>query len=157
MGCYWGEIDADQRFVGVGVAVREALYFAWTLVALRSNPAFLLVDVATTMRDKRRGASPRDAYFFLALYVLAPEKFVMLVGFGNHNMGRYDKFFVIPWIILSTLGGVLGDLCGVLALVDVVVRWLEGGSMLAALAVGYGATTLGALTWAIWLFARQRG
>jgi|EP01047_Picozoa_sp_COSAG01_P005656 hypothetical protein len=130
LGCYWGEIDRWQRRFGVAVAVREAMYFATTLLALRLNPAFLLVDVPASVRND-------ETYTFLAMYVLAPEKFVASAVFSNGGLGCSGNMGC-----LSGLGGLLLDFCGVGAL----VAGLVGGSLPVALAVGYGATALGGLT-----------
>ena len=100
-----------------------------------ANPSFLLVDVAATVRDTGF-ESFYCGYGFLALYVLAPEKFVAMAAFGRGDM-----------FALSVAGGVLLDLCGVGAL----VAGLAGGVLPAALAVGYAATALGGLC-AIGLF-----
>ena len=51
LAMHWGDIDAAQRVFGVGVAVREALYFLSTCVCLWTNPAFLLVDIGATVRS----------------------------------------------------------------------------------------------------------
>ena len=116
--------------------MREALYLLTTLVALKHNPAFLLVDVGATVRYK--GKVGGSGYSFLALYVLAPEKFVAVAALHEGGLG---------WeivVVLALLGGALLDLCGVGAL----IAGLAAGSLPGALAVGYAATTLGAL-WVI--------
>ena len=74
-------------------------------------------------------------YFFLAWYVLAPEKFVALAAFEKGGLGNGVL------AVLTVLGGLLLDLCGVGAL----VAGLAGGVLPAALAVGYAATALGGL------------
>ena len=109
-----------------------------TLVALCANPSFLLVDVAASVRDD---TGVLGGYGFLALYVLAPEKFVARAAFGMGGLGKDGL------IALSVVGGPLLDLCGVGAL----VAMLAGGELIAALAVGYIATALGGL-WFIGLF-----
>ena len=76
-----------------------------------------------------------DGYGFLAMYVLAPEKFVAFAAF---TPGGLDNDVLAP---LIALGGLLLDLCGVGAL----VAGLAGGVLPAALAVGYAATALGGL------------
>ena len=86
------------------------------------------------MRDT--GSDPfYRGHGFLALYVLAPEKFVAFAAF---DMGGLDNDDLAERIVF---GGVLLDLCGVGAL----VAGLAGGVLPAALAVGYAATALGGL------------
>ena len=69
----WDEISVLQRFLGVVVALREAIYVLLTLVCIRFNPAYLLVDTAATWRN-----DPYVALIFTLLYVLSPEKYVWL-------------------------------------------------------------------------------
>ena len=109
--------------------MREALYLLSVLACTWANPAFLLVDVGASVRDTVGAVKGYGGYVFLAMYVLAPEKFVASAAFeGGH-------------IYLITFGGVLLDLCGVGAL----VAMLAGGELITALAVGYAATALGGL------------
>ena len=155
-GAYWPELNGWQRGFGGAVAAREALYFLTTAAALHYNPAFLLVDVAATVRDKEAGenywghAAPCvcGGYAFLAMYVLAPEKFVALaLGLGR---GSWSADCCLGgsclgdlWVLLL-VGGALLDLCGVAAL----VAGLHSLAGLApALAVGYGVAALGT----VWL------
>ena len=132
-GAYWAGLDGWQKGFGAAVAVREALYVLATLVGLAYNPAFLLVDVGASVRDKD-GDFP--GYVFLGLYVLAPEKFVAVAAFFE---GGADKEGLG---VLLAFGGVLLDLCGVAALV---AGLLSPAGLAPALAVGYGATALGGL------------
>jgi hypothetical protein len=132
--CFYDQIDGAQRGFGWAVAVREALYLLTTLAALYANPAFLLVDVGASVRDTK-GEVVTRGYAFLAMYVLAPEKFV---AFAAYDTGGLDWVFVMR---LALLGGPLLDLCGVGAL----IAGLAAGSLPGALAVGYAATTLGGL------------
>jgi len=98
-----------------------------------ANPSFLLVDVAASVRDTANAAA--GGYSFLAVYVLAPEKFVAVAAFDEGGLDN-DTLIGLIW-----LGGLLLDLCGVGAL----VAGLAGGVLPAALAVGYAATALGGL------------
>ena len=59
-------MDKWQIFFGAAVAVREALYLLTTLAGLAYNPAFLLVDVAASVRDKKSGGIT-GGYTFLAM------------------------------------------------------------------------------------------
>eukprot|EP01047_Picozoa_sp_COSAG01_P049751 COSAG01_NODE_4960_length_4589_cov_2.312249_5_plen_394_part_00 len=150
LGCHWTELDAVQRGFGAAVAVREVLYIAATLLGLCANPAFLLVDVGASVRDTdQAGAS--GGWPFLALYALAPEKYVMMAAFGRsglkvaglqevngldfgyfRNNGRCAAISIVGVVGLLDLAAVGGLVAGL------AVRNLPP-----ALAVGYGATALG--------------
>jgi hypothetical protein len=152
--CYWAELDGWQQGFGAAVAVREALYVLTTLAGVAYNPAFLLVDVGATVRDKDADninigyvigyvggvyvypRKTRGGYVFLGLYVLAPEKFVAQAAFGKGGADKEDLYYLL------VVGGVLLDLCGVAALA---VGLLSPAGLEPALAVGYGATVLGGL------------
>ena len=69
----WPELSSLQRTLGLLVALREVIYVALTLVCVRVNPAFLLVDTAATWRKE-----PLIALTFTLVYVISPEKFVWL-------------------------------------------------------------------------------
>ena len=131
--CLWDDLDIWQILFGSVVAVREALYVLTTLAELRYNPAFLLVDVGASVRDRD---SDLGGYTFLGMYVLAPEKFVAMAAFEE---GGGDKECVAKVIVF---GGVLFDLCGVAALV---AGLLSPNGLEPALAIGYSATALGGL------------
>ena len=87
-----------------------------------------------------RDGTNDGGYGFLALYVLAPEKFVAMAALDEGGLDDEDLSGLIFF------GGVLLDLCGVGAL----VAMLAGGELIAALAVGYAATALGGLCF-IWI------
>ena len=126
-----------QKGFGWAVAAREALYLLTTLVALRLNPAFLLVDVGAPVRDTT--SSSLSGYSSLAFYVLAPDKFV---AFAVYDENRLDSVRALAAFVFS--GGMLLDLCGVGAL----IAGLAAGSLPGALAVGYVASTLAGLFFA---------
>ena len=144
---HWGDIDAAQRVFGVGVAVREALYFLSTCVCLWTNPAFLLVDIGATVRsDEEVHENPAgNGYPFLLLYVVAPEKFVAmaLFGWGNHDeiplLGCGDRAWAGG---LYSVGCLLLDVCSVGAL----VAGLVSARLPAGLAIGYTATAVAMLS-----------
>ena len=143
---HWGDIDAAQRVFGVGVAVREALYFLSTCVCLWTNPAFLLVDIGATVRSDEQvpGNPAGSGYPFLLLYVVAPEKFVAMALFG---WGNSDD---IPLLgvsrdgagIFYSVGCLLLDVCSVGAL----VAGLVSARLPAGLAIGYTATAVAMLS-----------
>eukprot|EP01043_Picozoa_sp_COSAG02_P024659 COSAG02_NODE_1355_length_13099_cov_10.562923_4_plen_387_part_00 len=123
-----GDLDGLQRWLGGFVLLREVLYLLAVVVCAWVNPAFLLVDVAASVRSDGSGVD--GGYRFLAMYVVAPEKYVLsaLVPDG-------------PLIFFGFLLGLLLDLCGLGAL----GAGLAAGDLPPALAVGYTVTALGAL------------
>ena len=132
-----------QRWLGGFVLLREALYLLTVVACARVNPAFLLVDVAASVRDKG-GDKLEGGYTFLAMYVVAPEKYVglaLLGGGGLDNKGL--------WLPVVLYLGPLLDLCGLGAL----GAGLGAGGLPPALAVGYTVTALGALFMAWMLVA----
>ena len=112
--------------------MREAVYLLSVLACTWVNPAFLLVDVGASVRDTE-AASVECGYSFLALYVLAPEKFVAMALFDHRGLG--PDLWKDPIYGLALL-----DLCGLGAL----GAGLGSGSLPPALAVGYSATALAA-------------
>ena len=77
-------------------AGREALYLLTTLAALWCNPAFLLVDVAASVRDTA-GYGFEKGYAFLGTYVLAPEKFVANAAFGEGG-ANHESVVGLLWL-----------------------------------------------------------
>ena len=111
-----GEIDGLQRCLGGFVLLREALYVLAVVACAWVNPAFLLVDVAASVRDE--GAEDLDkGYAFLAMYVVAPEKYVAMALFGEGGLGMLDVL-----IAATVLLGPLLDLCGLGALIHSEVK-----------------------------------
>ena len=72
-------LEPVQRWLGGFVLLREALYLLAVGACAWVNPAFLLVDVAASVRDEGGGGG----YGFLAMYVVAPEKYVRRVSFDQ--------------------------------------------------------------------------
>ncbi len=142
---YFPTLEPLQRWLGGFVLLREALYLLAVVACAWVNPAFLLVDVAASVRGPSHDGL-EGGYAFLAMYVLAPEKYVALALFGK---GGLDSCLVIPVVILL---GPLLDLCGLGAL----GAGLGAGGLPPALAVGYTVTALGALFMA-WMFVVEAG
>eukprot|EP01043_Picozoa_sp_COSAG02_P073651 COSAG02_NODE_14407_length_1276_cov_0.753611_1_plen_137_part_00 len=78
-----------------------------------------------------------SGYTFLAMYIVAPEKFVALVLFYSLK----SPPILCGNMLVTVFGGALLDLCGLAAL----GAGLGAGNSPLALAVGYSATALGAL------------
>lgn len=146
------EIDALQLHLGLAVALRELGYLVSTLLCTWINPAFLLVDVNSSVQDYSRSnygwleklGTPTDGLICMLMYVLAPEKFVGLALFdkGGLNTVR-EHSFTNRWALRFTwLYGMLStclDLCGIAAL----MAGVGSGMLPLPLAVGYTVTALG--------------
>ena len=128
-----GGLDGLQLWLGGFVAVREALYTLMVVACTWVKPTFLLVDVGASVREDTENDGFNGGYGFLAMYVVAPEKFVSLALLG----ARY----YLSGGFLIMLGGGLLDLCGLAAL----GAGLAAGSLPLALAIGYSVTALGVL------------
>jgi hypothetical protein len=128
-------LEPLQRWLGGFVLLREALYLLFVVACAWVNPAFLLVDVAATVRDEEAGA-PMGGYSFLAMYVVAPEKYVGVALFEKGGLDKNGLAVAVVYIL-----GPLLDLCGLGAL----GAGLGAGALAPALAVGYTVTALGAL------------
>jgi hypothetical protein len=136
-------LEPVQRWLGGFVLLREALYLLAVVACAWVNPAFLLVDVAASVRDEGEDGERIifHGYAFLGMYVFAPEKYV-----ANALL---DLNLADP--IVSTFGPLL-DLCGLGAL----SCGLGAGGLPLALAVGYTVTALGAL-WLAWFVVVEMG
>ena len=115
---YWHSLPFLQLILGCVVLFREVVYILLTLVAIRVNPAFLLVDSSATFQSSG---------WNLLLYVVCPEKFVYFCLGVRTN---------VPLLIL-----ILCDLSGIAALVAAI----QSGVTPVPLMIGYGITTLGGL------------
>jgi hypothetical protein len=68
-----GELDDVQLLFGGLVAVREALYLLMVCACTYAYPAFLLVNVGASVKNRGQRASfELGGYSFLAVYCLAP-------------------------------------------------------------------------------------
>ncbi len=128
---YWGELGWWQHLFGGIVGVREVLYLAGTVGVAVIQPSFLLVDVV---------ASWKEAPGWVVMYVLAPEKMVFQALAMSPKIADTCWAPVIGGIGLA--GTILTDLCAIGALAAA----LHSGVTPPALMVGYGMTTLAAVT-----------
>eukprot|EP01046_Picozoa_sp_COSAG06_P058800 COSAG06_NODE_11937_length_1444_cov_107.174721_1_plen_155_part_10 len=118
----YSALEPMQQVLGYIVAVREAQYLLCVLMCTLTKPAFLLVDIVATVRDEDYGFS------FLAVYVIAPEKFVtyaFLIDDAKDSTKDFMKNGVLCGMAL--------DMCAVMALVVA----LGAGNAPPALLVGY--------------------
>jgi len=119
-----------QLWLGAFVAVREALYIAMVAVAAFRNPAFLLVDMAATVED--------NGPLYLIIYVVSPEKFVM-VSLVGYCPAQQAPLFTRWWISGTLWGGILFfDACGVAA----ISAAFGVGNPPVALVLGYSVTAV---------------
>jgi len=137
----FSDLDRAQQVLGSLVAVREGVYALSVLACVAVNPAFLLVNARATARDEDNVGEVEAGYGWLAMYVLAPEKFVV--------MALTDEGGCFMWTWFLCVGPLL-DLCGMAAL----GAGLGAGHLPPPLAVGYSVTTAGALVVAA-LFIRE--
>eukprot|EP01047_Picozoa_sp_COSAG01_P038736 COSAG01_NODE_3159_length_6488_cov_8.505400_5_plen_627_part_00 len=135
VGAFSG-LDTAQQVLGSLVGVREGAYALSVLACVAVNPAFLLVDVGATVRDEDGAEAPEGGYGWLAMYAVAPEKFVVFALTGK---GGLDKEAI--GVVWAALISPLLDLCGMAAL----GAGLGAGHLPPPLAVGYSITTAGAL------------
>ena len=123
-------LEPMQKVLGYLVAVREGQYLLCVLMCTLVKPEFLLVDIVETVRDKAYG------FFFLAVYVIAPEKFVTY-AFLIDDAKESTTAFMHSGILC----GMVLDLCAVMAFAAA----LGAGNVPPALLVGYMVTSLGML------------
>lgn len=118
---FWDLLDNVQQILGLIVAVREAIFFFMILLCTFRNPAFLLVDIRASCTQQ----AP-----LVAVYVIAPEKFIYLCL----NCCRADLLNAVGILVLSIL-----DIAGMVAFV-----WaIAVHKMYAPMMIGYAITTLG--------------
>jgi hypothetical protein len=87
-------LEPLQRWLGGFVLLREALYLLFVVACAWVNPAFLLVDVAASVRDEgARGEQGGNT--FLAMYVLAPEKYVATALFYSGGLDKEGLVFPV--------------------------------------------------------------
>ena len=128
----FSDLDTAQQVLGSLVAFREGVYALSVVACVVVNPAFLLVDMGATVREQD------DGMLVLVMYVVAPEKYVVL---ALTNAGGLDKEnFGALWVFIASP---LLDLCGMAALGAGLGA--GPGKLPPPLAVGYSITTAGAL------------
>jgi hypothetical protein len=121
-----GMIDRLQLvFAGI-LAVRMALSIAVTLTTLKVNPAFLLVDLAATVRQKDAVPAWDGGWAAVLMYVLCPEKFVAFALVDMGGLGHPDFLPPLAFasIVLDLVAGVGGVVCGTLSGVLPAELWL---------------------------------
>ena len=116
---YYLNIDSTQKYLGIAVAIREAIYVLLILYGLYHKPTFLLVDMIAMWNNEQRN---------FWMFVLAPEKFVFEAVIDIPNCTREILLIVL----------VLLDVCGIAALISACIT----GSMFPPLMVGYSVTCI---------------
>ena len=128
---YYLNIDSTQKYLGIAVAIREAIYVLLILYGLYHKPTFLLVDMIAMWNNEQRN---------FWMFVLAPEKFVFKAVIDSSNCSFKtaccDCARVIFFIVL-----VLLDVCGIAALITACIT----GFVFPPLMVGYSVTCIAAL------------
>ena len=134
-------LDNVQLILGIGVAVREAVYLLATLACVVTRPTFLVIDVAATVRQRSTATNYYGrGWPFLSLYVASPDKVVVSVlAYAAIDTKKHSWAGHIP-LVFGVFSGIF-DLCGVAAL----SAGFASGVMPLELAVGYAATALSAL------------
>ena len=125
--------DAMPVLVFALLSVRQGLHILIVLLCVCANPAFLLVDVGASMQDEAGGHPWTSGYSFLAMYVVAPEKFVALALFEKGGLNILDGEALRCCALL--------DLCWLAAL----GAGLSAGNLPPVLVAGYGAIALAAV------------
>jgi hypothetical protein len=137
---HYADFDSLQRGFGVAVGVREAGYLLTTLLCACANPAFLLVNVGTSVRSKEK----YDVRFLL-VYVFAPEKFVVS-AFHSTCASKSDREYedgcdAIPgYLCLAKL--FLVSLCLDLCSVGALVASVRSVTVPLPLVLGYAMTAI---------------
>lgn len=78
-------MDTPQKIFGAIVALRELVYFMLVTLCVWFKPAFLLVHVGASTSSPRSDFNSGGS--FLAMYLMAPEKFVAAVLFQERGLG----------------------------------------------------------------------
>ena len=124
---YYLDIDSTQKYLGIAVAIREAIYVLLILYGLYHKPTFLLVDMIAMWNNEQRN---------FWMFVLAPEKFVFKAVIDIDSSNCSGPCNVIFFIVL-----VLLDVCGIAALITACIT----GFVFPPLMVGYSVTCIAAL------------
>ena len=125
LGVYYCSLGDDQhRFIGMVVAVREALYLVSTLLALWLNPAYLLMELGSVWKDELEGPvstnyCSRSVDLKIlkrwTLYLLAPHQYVArCLGRGIRSTRARGCVNIL--LLFTTLALILADLVSALAL-----------------------------------------
>ena len=121
---FWDLLDKVQQILGFMVAIREAIYFILTIIALFVGPVFLMPDIKATWTELFDLDHQLDGKILVIMYVIAPEKYVFTY------IGRYIIFIFIL---------ILMDMCGFVALI-----WaISIKNIYIPLIIGYTITTIG--------------
>ena len=141
---YWNLLVEAQQTLGLIVGIREALYWLMTIMALCRNPSYLLVDLKATWNGISRTFPNSTIFgpcFQVALYVLAPEKYVAIALVKRNRCEELAGGILIgAFLPLLDLAGMIG-FCWAFAVHNVFIPMIIGYSvtMIAALfLLGWG-------------------
>lgn len=132
---YSTEISSLQLIFGILVACREVIYVLLTIMALFTNPSFLLVNLSANWDNEIAWSHLLcNPLRYLIIYVTAPEKFVCYCAFRNPTEDKQCSiFFPVVLVLIFLL-----DVCGVVALIIAIAR----NETPISLMIGYGFTAL---------------
>ena len=146
LGICYCTLDDDQRCLGLIVVVREVAYVLSTLLALRLNPAYLLLELDPVLKPAEGSCGCTvdwDAAKWV-LYLLAPHHYVTgcLVRWAK-GAGRKFVAWLLSLVIFLQFAA---DCASAFALAAL----LEQPSPFVALAIGYMLTTAGLVAMGGW-------
>jgi hypothetical protein len=110
--------DEVPDIMFVLLSVRQGLHVLCVLLCTCVNPAYLLVDICASVGKQadhygRGYAHPERGCTFLAMYVLAPDKFVAMALFGYDHAGFAGLFAFCSSLLdlcaLAALGSGIGE------------------------------------------------
>ena len=142
-------IGDPQKWLGLVVAVREAIYLLMICQCTYRMPSFLLINVHASVLGITNGDAVKQGGIFLGLIILAPEKFVAQVLFNpggldvNSSVNRMSQYprrqeqARIHRLYFATLG--VGFVIDWVAISAIVVGYWEG-QLPWSLSVGYLVT-----------------
>ncbi len=75
LSIYWNDLEGSFQWLAGAVALRELLYVIGCCLAAYVHPAYLLCDMRASLNYRH---ASKESTFWVVLYTLAPEKFVVL-------------------------------------------------------------------------------
>jgi hypothetical protein len=138
-GAYYCSLDGIAAFgftvrgLGIVVAVREATYLVYTILALWLNPAFLLLELESVLQPVEDHEALLQQW---VLYLLAPNHYVTMCVWRSAR-ARWGK--AVGFVLILVPLQCVCDLASVLALLSLLAK----PSPPTPLVIGYWFTTCG--------------
>jgi hypothetical protein len=101
LGLLHGDIDMYQRIFAALVGVRMLVSIVFTLICTKVNPAFLLVDVAASVKQRDTIPQWDGGETFLCVYLFAPEKYVMFALFDSGGLDLHDSLISMAFASMA--------------------------------------------------------